>query len=114
MTSVQPTVNGIGDVEAPRIGTATGSNASERYEFLNILGKGSSAKVWKAFDRQEKREVAIKEFESWEGSGSQYNREVSTLKALNASDKQGDYVLRMFDTCVRADSGNSCIVMEVY
>ena len=114
MASVQPTANGIGDVEAPRIGTATCSNASERYEFLNILGKGSSAKVWKAFDRQEKREVAIKEFESWEGSGSQYNREVSTLKALNASDKQGDYVLRMFDTCVRADSGKSCIVMEVY
>ena len=57
--------------------------------------------------------VAIKEFEHFEGSDVQYKKEVGTLTALNESDANGDYVLRMLHSFVRSSNGKSCIVMEV-
>ena len=57
---------------------------SGRYDFKTIIGEGASAKVWHAFDTVAQRDVAIKEFESWEGSMSQFNREVRILEELAA------------------------------
>jgi serine/threonine protein kinase len=85
---------------------------SHRYDFQNELGEGSSAKVWKVFDRQTNKHVAIKEFGQFEGSKIQCEREVSTLKLLNACDTQGENMVRMLDTFVHDINGKSCIVME--
>ena len=85
---------------------------ADRYEFQTVLGAGSSASVWKAFDKKDTRDVAIKEFSDWEGGVSQFEREVSTLKALNKLDMEGEYILRMLDSFVN-HNGRSCIVMEV-
>ena len=81
-----------------------------RYDFKTIIGEGASAKVWHAFDTVAQRDVAIKEFESWEGSMSQFNREVRILEELNASDTQGKHVVRLLGTFVH--DSKSCIVME--
>lgn len=69
--------------------------------------------VWKAIYKKENKWVAIKEFEHFEGSDVQYKKEVSTLTALNESDANGDYVLRMLHSFVRSSTSKSCIVMEV-
>ena len=84
---------------------------SDRYQFCNALGRGSSATVWRAYDKNEKRDVAIKEFADWEGCASQYDREIATLKALNAANAQGNHVLRFLDAFVR-ENDKPCIVME--
>ena len=81
-----------------------------RYDFKTIIGEGASAKVWRAFDTVAQRDVAIKEFESWEGSMSQFNREVRILEELNASDTEGKHVVRLLGTFVH--DSKSCIVME--
>lgn len=83
-----------------------------RYIFDKIIGKGSSAKVWRAFDEKERRAVAIKEFELWDGSSSQFHREVEILRTLNASDEPGEYTVRLLDS-FKNSNGKSCIVMDV-
>ena len=83
-----------------------------RYSFEKVIGKGSSARVWKAKDSKEDRAVAIKEFELFEGSETHFHREVGILKALNAADEQGKYVVRLLDTFTNLN-GKACIVMDV-
>jgi hypothetical protein len=93
-------------------GPSDSPSGSDRYDRRGALGQGSSATVWRAYDRKERKDVAIKEFEDWEGCTTQYNREISTLKALNAADTAGNHVLRMLDAFV-PNNNKPCIVMEV-
>jgi len=83
-----------------------------RYSFEKVIGKGASAKVWKAMDTKVNRPVAIKEFQLFSGSEDQFRREVGILQALNAADEQGKYVVRLLDTFTNLN-GKACIVMDV-
>jgi serine/threonine protein kinase len=109
-----PAIDNIAPEGPVEVAPATGQGLADaaRYSFDKIIGKGSSATVWKAFDKKEGTTVAVKEFECWDGSRSQFHREVEILKTLNAADEQGQYTVRLLDE-FRNSNGRPCIVMNV-
>jgi serine/threonine protein kinase len=70
----------------------------ERYEVLHSLGTGGMGEVWKAFDRNTERFVAIKYIKSAQFQSIEYNRFLTEARAM--ANLNHDNVLRLYDFSV--------------
>jgi serine/threonine protein kinase len=66
-------------------------NISQRYEVRYILGKGSSAEVYLAYDTITKKYCALKYFENWGGMQMQSRREATIVRYLNDLDPNDEH-----------------------
>jgi serine/threonine-protein kinase len=93
--------------EPDRIGEVIG----QRYELLQIIGRGGQGMVYRAHDRWMQRAVAIKVLGSKaareEHSVERLMREQQALSAL-----KGTSAVELFDVC-RGNRGELCLVMEL-
>ena len=90
-----------------RIGQIVG----ERYEFLDVIGRGGQGMVYRAFDRWQGRSVAVKVL------GSKALREPHVVERLMREQQamtalKGTSAVELFDVC-RAHDGELCLVMEL-
>jgi serine/threonine protein kinase len=98
-------------VAKPKTPDRIGQVVSQRYELLDVIGRGGQGLVYKAFDRWTKREVAIKVLGSKAAREPQMverlMREQQALSAL-----KGTAAVELFDVC-RGLDGELCLVMEL-
>ena len=90
-----------------RVGQVVG----ERYEFLDIIGRGGQGVVYRAFDRWAARPVAVKVL------GSKAMREPQVVARLMREQEamtvlKGTAAVELFDVC-RGHEGELCLVMEL-
>ncbi len=90
-----------------RIGQLVG----ERYEFLDIIGRGGQGIVYRARDRWQERSVAVKVL------GSKALREPHVVERLMREQQamtalKGTSAVELFDVC-RGHDGELCLVMEL-
>jgi serine/threonine-protein kinase len=88
-----------------------GQVVSQRYEILEVIGRGGQGLVYRAFDRWTEREVAIKVLGSKAAREPQMvERLMREQQALNAL--KGTAAVELFDVC-RGIDGELCLVMEL-
>lgn len=88
-----------------------GQVINERYELLDIIGRGGQGLVYRAFDRWMGRGVAIKVLSSNEARHPQVaERLIREQQALSAL--KGTAAVEVFDIC-RGNAGELCLVMEL-
>ncbi len=89
----------------------TGELINERYELLEIIGRGGQGLVYRAYDRWVGRGVAVKVLGSSAAKEARASermmREQQALSAL-----KGTAAVEMFDIC-RGNDGELCLVMEL-
>ncbi|HKY38021.1 MAG TPA: serine/threonine-protein kinase [Polyangiaceae bacterium] len=93
--------------QADRIGQIIG----QRYELLQVIGRGGQGMVYRAQDRWMQRAVAIKVL------GSKAAREAHTVERLMREQQalsalKGTSAVELFDVC-RGNDGELCLVMEL-
>ncbi|HEY6558514.1 MAG TPA: serine/threonine-protein kinase [Polyangiaceae bacterium] len=92
-------------------GDRVGQVINERYELLDIIGRGGQGLVYRGFDRWMGRPVALKILSSNQARhphmAERLIREVQALSAL-----KGTAAVEVFDVC-RGNAGELCLVMEL-
>jgi len=88
-----------------------GQVISQRYELLDIIGRGGQGTVYKAFDRWTQRPVAVKVL------GSKAAREVQMVERVMREQQaltvlKGTAAVELLDVC-RGNAGELCMVMEL-
>ena len=88
--------------------TYVGRILDRRYKLLDFCGSGASGAVFRAYDAQERREVAIKLFGADEDAGNANLSFMTEARAIAALSEE--HTVRLYDTGVE---GNECyLVME--
>lgn len=77
----------------------------DRLELASVLGEGSFGKVYRAFDRALKRDVAVKEFA---GRDPSFKTEMEILSRL-----QHPNLVKVFDLLLDESTGNHYLVQEL-
>jgi serine/threonine-protein kinase len=92
-------------------GDRVGQVINERYELLDIIGRGGQGLVYRGFDRWMGRPVALKILSSNQARhphmAERLIREVQALSEL-----KGTAAVEVFDVC-RGNAGELCLVMEL-
>jgi serine/threonine protein kinase len=88
-----------------------GQLISERYELLEVIGRGGQGTVYRARDRWSPRRVAVKIL------GSKAAREPHVVERLMREQQamivlKGTSAVELFDVC-RGNEGELCLVMEL-
>lgn len=95
----------------PRAPDRIGDVIADRYELVDVVGRGGQGLVYKAFDRWVGRDVAIKVLSSKAARDPQLSqrllREQQALFAL-----KGTAAVELFDVC-RDQEGELCLAMEL-
>jgi eukaryotic-like serine/threonine-protein kinase len=95
----------------PRTPDRIGDVIADRYELVEVVGRGGQGLVYKAFDRWVGRDVAIKVLSSKAARDPQMSqrlvREQQALFAL-----KGTAAVELFDVCV-GHEGELCLAMEL-
>jgi serine/threonine-protein kinase len=92
-------------------GDRVGQVINERYELLDIIGRGGQGLVYRGFDRWMGRAVALKILSSNQARhGQMAERMMRELQALSAL--KGTAAVEVFDVC-RGNAGELCLVMEL-
>jgi eukaryotic-like serine/threonine-protein kinase len=95
----------------PRPPDRIGDVIGDRYELVDVVGRGGQGLVYKAFDRWVGRDVAIKVLSSKAARDPQMSqrlvREQQALFAL-----KGTAAVELFDVCVGSE-GELCLAMEL-
>lgn len=79
---------------------ASATVIGERYELRNVVGRGGMGRVWLAYDRSLRREVAVKEFITPPGSGDPQRarlRELALREARTAARVTHPNTIRILD-----------------
>ena len=88
-----------------------GDVIAERYELLDVIGRGGQGMVYKGFDRWTERNVAIKLLAPMQARESQMaQRMIREQQALTAL--KGTAAVELLDVC-RGSDGELCLVMEL-
>src|SRR5262245_65245895 len=105
--SLRPVVYACSSMSAkpPRVGDVLG----DRYELLGVLGEGGQSILFRARDRNEGDEVAVKVPRN--GSGDPHAVERLFREAQAMMDLSGTAAVRVLHQ-VRAPDGAMCLVME--
>ncbi len=88
-----------------------GNVIAERYELLDVIGRGGQGLVYKGYDRWTERNVAVKLLASKQAREPQMaQRMIREQQAMTAL--KGTAAVELFDVC-RGSDGELCLVMEL-